>query len=220
MSSSANTGYQATVESDDDPDVMEMPRQRPRIIAPSKTVVPLFGFKNLKEILRVKDHDRRLTQDFVYHQRVIDWFEQLYKTGQSWEALDKIPIRVHTFPLALDRYVGTLFSERGTWENPQTGAHETQYKLPIELTYSGKIVRYVLRYTYGSCWYHRDMTEQTQGIWNNVDFPPLDRTPLSIADTPRSLQIKTKAKTETFDPKTNTVVVDFHTFQITLFRIR
>lgn len=182
--------------------------------------VSSFTYKTLKSILRVKDNDIR--GDFLYHDRVCAWFEQLDKTGKRWEEVGNMDIRVHAFPLALDKYVGTLFSERGEWVDPTTNESQVQYKLPIEVTQGGKTARYVLRYTRNKkgVWYHRDMTLQDHHLWNNVDFPPLSREALNVQSKSQHLQIKTRAKTEVFDPVTETVTIDFSTVKITLFRVR
>lgn len=221
VASTATAAAPAAIESEEDEEEVA-PKVASSGGQPAVAATTPFTYTTLKSILRVKDSDPYLRGDFLYHQRVCAWFDELDKTGKRWDEIEDVGLRVHTFPLALDKYVGSLFSERGEWTNPATGEKQTQYKLPIEITQGGKTTRYVVRYTRTNkgVWYHRDMTLQERHLWSSVDFPPSSRETLAVQGNPKNLQLKTKAKTETFDPETETVTIDFTTVQITLFRVR
>lgn len=179
------------------------------IAAPSKTI-------SLQDILNIRDFP---LHDFKYDKRVYRWFLELEGdwAKANWD------IQSHAFDPFIDRFVGTVYSQRCEegWINTKTKHKDLRYLLFADIIIAKNSFSVTIEYTKGKdIWYHRCMNRHQNAKWDEVRSAELQKS----ADARKKGGEKTlpakKVGIMDFDPLSETVLIDFKTYQVRLHRLR
>jgi len=138
-------------------------------------------------------------QEISYDVRVLDWLEEGGQRGLSRDEYINLPssektrvLETHGFTTFLDRFVGSVYSLKTTWNNPTTGRTDDLYLIPAEMECAEREpMRGIFQYTFGAedhlC-YHRYFSRRLGGmetfvtsIIERVFFDQLDYPSLQVS---------------------------------------
>jgi len=133
--------------------------------------------------------------DGYYAKRILDWRGTVPVALKGEKYKNRSPLEKdeavwrHAGGSYLDKFVGTKYSMKGTWLDPETGLPSTLYRILVEVRWrKGPAIPYVLEFSYNvhGVLYHRHFADKTKDElldvllirkkFEEVDFPTLAKS--------------------------------------------